>query len=377
MTESTGTPALARTPARRSVLKASAWSVPLIALAIAAPLVSASPSGPGVLIAAAAPNLDSIPSGGGSSPFTLTLTNNNADATGPLTVWISRLTGFAGLTDELTDYTTSGWSLSEDADNFILVYGAGLQPGQSSDTFSGTWTVTKGVQAAYTGVSTVQLNPAQPNTTGTTLAFATSASPLAILLGLAASYLILAKGALTVVGTSSLLTGGLVGVESGPYTNIPPVAAVKGTSAQNAQAKLDTEAAYGAAANAGPATTVAAQLGGLRLTPGVYHQTAALGLTGVLSFDAQGDPDAAFIIQSGGAITTAAASSMVLLNGASASNIFWVSVGAISVGGVATFYGTALSGAAITVGEGATVVGRLLTTIADVTISNITMNMYA
>lgn len=361
---------------RRTILKATAWSAPVIALAVGAPAAAASEPVAG-LITAVASNLATIPSGGGSSPFTLQLTNQGTSPTGPLSVWVSRLTGFAGLTDDLGPASFGGWSITEDADNFVFLFGAGLAAGQSTDVYSGTWVVTKGIQAAYTSTPSVQLSPKSATTKDVSLSFATPASPGAIPLGLSASYLILAKGALTVVGTASKLTGGLVGVESGTYTNIPPVAAVKGTTAQNSQAKSDTEAAYSAAQLAGPASTVAAALGGLTLTRGVYHQTAALGLTGVLTFDAQGDPNAVFIIQSGGAITTAAASSMTLANGASASNIFWVSVGAVSVGGVATFYGTALSGAAITVGEGATVVGRLLTTIADVAISNITQNMFA
>ncbi|TIH40891.1 DUF3494 domain-containing protein [Subtercola vilae] len=356
---------------RRAVLTTAAWSVPVIALAVASPAMAA--SGPSaVQIAATADNLGSIPSGGGSSPFTLQLTNPSAVATGPLSVWVSRLTGFSGLTDDMGPATMGGWSMTADANDFVFVFGAGLAAGASSDLYSGTWTVTKGVQAAYSGSSTAQLSPQTAGSNAVSLPFVTTASPGSIALGEAASYLILAKGALTVVGTASKLNGGLVGVENGPYTNIPPVVAVKGTSAQNAQAKTDTESAYAAARAAGPATLVAAQMGGLTLSPGVYHQTAALGLTGTLKFDALGDPTASFIIQSDGAITTAAASSMILKNGASAANIFWVSVGAVDIGGVATFYGTALSGAAITVGEGATVVGRLLTTIADVTISNVT-----
>lgn len=362
---------------RRTLLRATAWSAPVVAFAVSAPLAAASTPPNGVLISASAPTLASIPSGGGSSPFSLQLTNQGTTTTGPLTVWVSRLTGFAGLSDSLGPAGLGGWTVSEDASNFILLFAAGLAAGQSSDVFSGTWVVTKAIHAAYSGTSSVQLNPKSAGTEDVSLSFATPAAADAISLGEAAAYLILAKSALTVVGTASRLTGGLVGVENGPYTNIPPVAADKGTDAQNAQAKLDTQAAYAAAQSAGPATTVTGGLGGKTLQPGVYSHVDALDLTGVLTLDAAGEPSAVFIIQTGGILSTAAASKVVLANGASASNVFWVAVGAIDLGSDCAFSGTALSGAAITVGEGATVVGRLLTTTSEVTICDITQSMAA
>ncbi|GAA0999024.1 hypothetical protein GCM10009563_23990 [Subtercola frigoramans] len=216
------------------------------------------------------------------------------------------------------------------------------------------------------------MSPSSSGANVVSLPFATTSN--AIALGEAGNYLILANMAITVVGGASHLTGGLVGGNVGAaMTNIPGDV-VLGTPAQNLQARSDAIAAYNAATAAGPATLVAAELGGQTLAPGVYHQTAALGLTGVLTLDGGGDANAVWIIQSGGALTTAAASSVKLVGGAQASNVFWVTVGAVTIGGVAGFVGTALSGAAITVGEGANVVGRLLTTTADVTISNVTQS---
>ena len=51
--------------------------------------------------------------------------------------------------------------------------------------------------------------------------------------------------------------------------------------------------------------------------PGTYRYNAAALLTGALTLDAEGDPNAAFVFQIGSQLTTASASSVVLVNGAS------------------------------------------------------------
>lgn len=65
------------------------------------------------------------------------------------------------------------------------------------------------------------------------------------------------------------------------------------TAVANAKSALVT--AYDDAAGRIPATTVSADLGGQTLVPGVYNSATALGLTGTLTLDAEGDPNAVFI----------------------------------------------------------------------------------
>ena len=76
-----------------------------------------------------------------------------------------------------------------------------------------------------------------------------------------------------------------------------------------------TAFAYNDAASRTPAVTVAGDLGGLTLTPGVYKSGSSLGLTGELTLDAQGNSDAVFIFQAGSTLTTASGSSITLING--------------------------------------------------------------
>ena len=70
-----------------------------------------------------------------------------------------------------------------------------------------------------------------------------------------------------------------------------------------------------------PANDLSGQdLGGLTLTPGVYHFATSAGLTGILTLDAQNDPTARFVIQIGTTLITSSISSVQLINGADAQN---------------------------------------------------------
>jgi hypothetical protein len=104
------------------------------------------------------------------------------------------------------------------------------------------------------------------------------------------------------------------------------------------------------------------------ITPGVYDIVTPAAIQGVLTFDAQGDPDAIFVIRVNGALTSVAGSTIVLINGADAANIFWTSQGATALGANTTFSGTALAvGGAAGIGNSSTVDGRLLSTVGAVT----------
>ena len=88
-------------------------------------------------------------------------------------------------------------------------------------------------------------------------------------------------------------------------------------------AKTDLVTAYNTATGEGPTTAVAADLGGRTLTAGIYNSASSLGLTGALTLNGAGNPNALFVFQAGSTLTTASASSVVLTNGAQACNVFW------------------------------------------------------
>ena len=73
------------------------------------------------------------------------------------------------------------------------------------------------------------------------------------------------------------------------------------------QAKLDLTAAYNDAAGRSTTdmVTLSGNIGGLNFTPGLYKSTSSLSVSsGNLTFDAQGNASAVFIIQIASSLTT-------------------------------------------------------------------------
>ena len=67
---------------------------------------------------------------------------------------------------------------------------------------------------------------------------------------------------------------------------------------------------------------------GSTYSPGIYQTGSAFALTGTMTLDARGDPNAVSVFQIEAAMNTAAASWVVLANGAQAGNVYWQAVGA-------------------------------------------------
>lgn len=116
-----------------------------------------------------------------------------------------------------------------------------------------------------------------------------------------------------------------------------------------------------------PATSINAQLGNVILTPGVYELAASLNLTGTLTLNAQNDSNAIFIIKTDSFISTAAGSSVVLLNGALARNVFWSTGTYFAAGAGSTLVGHVLATTYISIGAGSTVDGHLYSLTSYVT----------
>ena len=64
-------------------------------------------------------------------------------------------------------------------------------------------------------------------------------------------------------------------------------------------------------------------LGGLTLVPGVYCFSTSAQLTGALTLNAGGDPNAVWVFQIGSTLTTASNSSVLLTNEGQQCNVFW------------------------------------------------------
>ena len=111
------------------------------------------------------------------------------------------------------------------------------------------------------------------------------------------------------------------------------------------QGKLDLGLAYVDAAGRLPTETFPpiAELGGLILGSGVYNDPSSFLITGILTLDAGGDPDAVWIFQSGSTLITASGSNILLIGSARASNVFWQVGSAATLGTNSHFEGSILA----------------------------------
>jgi hypothetical protein len=200
----------------------------------------------------------------------------------------------------------------------------------------------------------------------TVFALPTAAQAAPVGLGTAGPFVVLGGTKVTNVGPSVL--NGNLGISPGTELEgfgLPAVinGSTHATDEVAAQAQLDLTTAYDAAAGQPvlPANDLSGtDLGGLKLAPGTYRYNAAALMTGALTLDAEGDPNAEFVFQIGSQLTTESASSVLLVNGASPCNVYW-QVGSSAVLGTTTsFQGTLMALTSISLNSNATVVGRML-----------------
>ena len=192
--------------------------------------------------------------------------------------------------------------------------------------------------------------------------FAQAIDPAPVDLGTAANFRALAGAAISGTGNAE----GDVGSGSGA---IAPAITSTGTIYSTGDAVVmtaldDFATAYNEGKNRAYTVLLSAaafELGGKTLTAGVYKIGAATTLASPLTLNAQGNPDAVFIIQVGAAFgATAAVGNVVLANGARSENVFWIVEGAVSMGAGTHMEGTILGGAAIAFGAGTTINGRVM-----------------
>lgn len=191
-------------------------------------------------------------------------------------------------------------------------------------------------------------------------------------LGTTASYSVLGGQSVTNTGPSVLDAD--LGVSPGQsVTGFPPGlvgGAVHAGDAAAGQAQSDLVIAYNDAAGRASDGAISADLGNSTLVGGVYTASSSAQLTGTVTLDGQDDPNSVFIFQIGSALTTATDSTVALINGAQACNVFW-QIGSSATLGVRTdFVGTVLALTSVTATTDATIDGRLLARNGSVTLDS-------
>lgn len=185
-----------------------------------------------------------------------------------------------------------------------------------------------------------------------------------------------AAGAFSNDGTT-VVTGD-IGTNVGAFTGFPPgivIGAIHVADVISAQAAMDVATAYSDLFGLPCGLVLGTTLGGGQmLTPNTYCLGAASVLNGDLILDGECDPNAFFIFQIDGALSTAVNSTVTLTNGASLCNVYWQVNGAVSLGEGSVFRGTIIAGGAITLLEAASLEGRGLTTAGQIAMHNNVVN---
>ena len=208
------------------------------------------------------------------------------------------------------------------------------------------------------------------------LLFGPTSASAQVNLGTAASFGVLAGS--TVTNTGPTAVTGDVGVFAGsaitgfgPGTLSGALHAGDGV-AGGAQSDLTT--AYTAAGlTACTADITGLDLGGMTLTPGVYCSTSSAQLTGILTLNFLGDPNAVFLFKTVSTLTTAPGSSVLAINTNSAAclpNINWRIGSSAILDTTTNFAGNILADQSITLNTGANLRGRALARIAQVSLAS-------
>jgi len=147
-------------------------------------------------------------------------------------------------------------------------------------------------------------------------------------------------------------------------TGFPPCV-ITGTqnlaNAVAAQNQIDLTTAYNTLAGLPcPASNfITGDLGGTTKTAGVYCSASTIGVTGNLTLDGGGDPNALFVFQAGTGLTTAG--NIILINGASAANVYWQVGSSATIGTASQWQGNIVALTSITLVDNANLVrGRAL-----------------
>ena len=116
-------------------------------------------------------------------------------------------------------------------------------------------------------------------------------------------------------------------------------------------------------------------LGGMTLTPGVYHFSSSAQLTGTLFLDFLGTANSLFVFQIGSSLVTESGSSVSVLRGASGGGVYWEVGSSATLGTGTVFEGNIIAQQSITLNTSAKILcGRAIALVGAVTMDNNTIS---
>jgi type VI secretion system secreted protein VgrG len=179
-----------------------------------------------------------------------------------------------------------------------------------------------------------------------------------------------------VTNTGPTTISGDLGVSPGSaVTGFPPglvAGTIHAADAVASGAQADNVTAYNALAGLSFDVDLTGQdLGGMSLTSGVYHFSSSAQLTGALTLNAAGDPNAFWVFQIGSTLTTASSSSVTIIGGTGNNALYWQVGSSATLGTTTSFLGNILALTSIGLNTGATIsCGRALAQNGAVTLDN-------
>ena len=187
-------------------------------------------------------------------------------------------------------------------------------------------------------------------------------------LGAFTDYVAFGTSSFAATGTCTV-SGGDIGNMGTATTGFPPSTLSDGVFVSTGDSTSDLpdlSTAIDEIASRTSVNLIPAEIGGSVYTPGLYHSTGAVTCATDITLDGFGN----YVFQINAALSLSASVSVILSNGATSDSIFWQVTGAFSTGANSNFAGTVLGSAAIGVGSGSIVDGRLFTELGAFTMTS-------